>query len=151
MGLDMYLHAKRYLWGWEEDSEDVKVIAREVQKVAKIPDGFEVKEIVIKAGYWRKANQIHRWFVQNVQDGKDDCGDYYVSRQNLIDLRELCQKILENKDLATTELPTESGFFFGNTEYDDWYYQDLTETIEIVDRALTLDQHQWDFEYHSSW
>jgi hypothetical protein len=63
----------------------------------------------------------------------------------------LCQKILENKDLATTELPTESGFFFGNTEYDDWYYQDLTETIEIVDRALTLDQHQWDFEYHSSW
>jgi hypothetical protein len=149
MGLDMYLNAKRYLWSWQDESED-KTIANEVQKVAKIPHGFEVQEIVIKAGYWRKANQIHRWFVQNVQDGKDDCENYYVSRQDLIDLKELCQKILENKDLAATELPTESGFFFGNTEYDDWYYRDLTETIEIVDKALTLDQ-QWDFEYHSSW
>jgi hypothetical protein len=150
MGLDMSLNAKRHLWSWQDESED-KAIANEVQKVAKIPDGFEVQEIVIKAGYWRKANQIHRWFVQNVQEGKDDCGDYYVSRQNLIDLRDLCKKVLENKDLAPTELPTESGFFFGATKYDDWYYKDLTETIEIVDRALTLDQHQWDFQYHSSW
>jgi len=146
----MYLHAKRYLWPWQDGSDD-KTIADEVQKIAKISEDFEVKEIVIKAGYWRKANQIHRWFVQNVQDGKDDCGTYYVSRQCLIDLRDLCKKVSENKELAPTELPTESGFFFGNTEYDDWYYQDLAETIEIIDKALTLDQHQWDFEYHSSW
>lgn len=150
MGLDMYLHAKRYLWAWQDGSED-KTIANEVQKIAKISEDFEVKEIVIKAGYWRKANQIHRWFVQNVQDGKDDCGYYYVNRQNLIDLRDVCKRVSENKELAATELPTESGFFFGNTEYDDWYYQDLAETIEIIDKALTLDPAQWDFEYHSSW
>lgn len=150
MGLDMYLHAKRSLWAWLDESED-KTISKEVQKLANIPDVFEVREIVIKAGYWRKANQIHRWFVQNVQEGKDDCGNYYVSRQNLIDLRDLCNKVLKNKDLAPTELPTESGFFFGSKEYDDWYYQDLAETIEIIDNALTLDQQQWDFEYHSSW
>ena len=24
---------------------------------------------------WRKANAIHKWFVDNVQDGVDDCGD----------------------------------------------------------------------------
>jgi len=63
----------------------------------------------------------------------------------------LCKRVIENKDLAAIHLPTESGFFFGSTEYDDWYYQDLTETIEIIDKALTLDQSQWDFEYHSSW
>lgn len=150
MGLDMYLNAKRYLWSWSDESGD-KAIAEQIQQVANVPEDFEVQEIVIKAGYWRKANQIHRWFVQNVQDGKDDCGTYYVSRQHLIDLRDLCKKVSENKDLAPTELPTESGFFFGNTEYDDWYYQDLAETIEILDKALTLDQKQWDFEYHSSW
>ena len=150
MGLDMYLNAKRYLWAWSDESGD-KAIAEQIQKVAGVPEDFEVQEIVIKAGYWRKANQIHRWFVQNVQDGKDDCGTYYVGRQHLIDLRDLCKKVSENKDLAPTELPTESGFFFGNTEYDDWYYQDLAETIEIIDKALTLDQKQWDFEYHSSW
>ena len=150
MGLDMYLNAKRYLWSWQDESEDKK-IANEIQKTANIPDGFKVKQIEIEVGYWRKANQIHRWFVQNVQDGEDDCGYYSVSKQDLIDLRDLCKKIVENKELAATELPTESGFFFGNTEYDDWYYQDLAETIEIIDKALTLDHHQWDFEYHSSW
>jgi len=146
----MYLHAKRHLWSWQEESGD-KAIADEVKNIANIPDDFKVTEIKIEVGYWRKANQIHRWFVQNVQDGKDDCGDYYVSRQDLIDLKELCTNVIADKSLAPTELPTESGFFFGATEYDEWYYQDLTQTIEIIDKALTLDKHQWDFEYHSSW
>lgn len=150
MGLDMYLNAKRYLWSFADESED-KAIAKQIAQIANISNDFEVQEIVIKAAYWRKANQIHRWFVENVQEGTDDCGHYYVSRQNLIDLKELCNKVIANKDLASTDLPTESGFFFGATEYDDWYYNDLTETVEMIDKALTLDQHQWDFEYHSSW
>lgn len=149
MGLDMYLNAKRYLWTYSDKNED-SAVAKQIAQVANIPNDFEVQEIVIKAAYWRKANQIHRWFVENVQEGTDDCGHYYVSRQNLIDLKELCNKIIANKDLASTDLPTESGFFFGATEYDDWYYNDLSETVEMIDKALTLDQ-QWDFEYHSSW
>lgn len=149
MGLDMYLNAKRYLWSWNDESED-KNIASEIQKIAKIPEDFQVKEIKVEAGYWRKANQIHRWFVQNVQEGKDDCGNYDVGRQDLIDLRDLCKKVLADHSLAPTQLPTESGFFFGNTEYDDWYYKDLTETVETLDKALALG-NEWDYEYHSSW
>lgn len=149
MGLDMYLHARRYLWSFDKEREDSN-IAETVRELVKIPETFEVKEIKVEAGYWRKANQIHRWFVNNVQEGKDDCGNYYVDRQSLIDLKELCNKVLANRDLAPTDLPTESGFFFGNTTYDEWYYQDLTETIEIIDKALSLGQ-EWDFEYHSSW
>lgn len=149
MGLDMYLNAKRYLWSWNDESED-KTIAKGIQTVANIPDDFEVQEIKIKAGYWRKANQIHKWFVENVQSGTDDCGYYDVSRQDLIDLKELCNKVIANRDLAATTLPTESGFFFGATEYDDWYYNDLNETVEMLDKALNLGK-EWDFEYHSSW
>mgnify|MGYP007049617583 CR=1 FL=1 len=149
MGLDMYLNAKRYLWSWNDESED-KTIAKGIQTVANIPDDFEVQEIKIKAGYWRKANQIHKWFVENVQSGTDDCGYYDVSRQDLIDLKEICNKVIANKELAPTTLPTESGFFFGATEYDDWYYNDLSETVEMLDKALNLGK-EWDFEYHSSW
>lgn len=145
MGLDMYLYARRYLFT-KDDAE----IAEQVRDLANVPDGFEVKEIKLEAGYWRKANQIHRWFVHNIQEGKDDCGNYYVDRQSLKDLQELCNKVIHNKDLAATELPTESGFFFGNTEYDDWYYSDLSETVDIIDKALSLGR-EWDFEYHSSW
>lgn len=149
MGLDMYLNAKRHLWSWQDDSED-KRIATEVQKIADVPEDFEVEEIKIKAGYWRKANQIHRWMVQNVQDGEDDCGNYEVDRQDLTDLRDLCARVLADHSLAATELPTTSGFFFGTTEYDDWYFKDLEQTVEIINKALTLG-NEWYFEYHSSW
>jgi hypothetical protein len=144
MGLDMYLYAKRYLWSWDETSED-KTISDEVQKLAKIPSDFQVKEIKIEAAYWRKANQIHQWFVKTVQEGKDDCGYYDVGKQDLIDLRDLCAKVLADRSLAATELPTASGFFFGNTEYDDWYYQDLEQTVERLDKVLALG-NEWDFE-----
>jgi hypothetical protein len=147
MGLDMYLYARRHLWSFPEDGPDTQ-IAKEVASLVKTD--LEVSEVKVKAGCWRKANQVHRWFVQNVQEGTDDCGNYYVSRQNLIDLREICQRVMADKSLAPVEFPTTSGFFFGSTEYDDWYYNDLQETIDIVDKALTLDNN-WDFEYHSSW
>jgi hypothetical protein len=45
-------------------------------------------------GYWRKANHIHKWFVDNVQDGKDDCHEYYVSIKKLHELRDTCFDIL---------------------------------------------------------
>lgn len=145
MGLDMYLYARRYLY----KLEDVK-ITKAIREASSIPDNFEVKEIKIEAGYWRKANQIHRWFVFNVQNEEDDCGYYSVDRKDLTDLRDLCQRVIEDHDLAPSELPTTAGFFFGSTEYDDWYYQELQDTIEILDKALTLSE-DWDFEYHSSW
>jgi hypothetical protein len=147
MGLDMYLNAERYLWS--HDAGD-KQISENIGQLIGMPVCGNVKTVTVEAGYWRKANQIHRWFVQNVQDGKDDCGNYYVDRQSLIELKDLCKKVLENKDLASTLLPTESGFFFGNKEYDQWYFDQLKDTIEVIDNALAMSE-QWDFNYRSSW
>lgn len=149
MGLDMYLNAKRYLYSYNKEGGDGQ-LSEQVRELAKVPEGFDVKEIKVNAGYWRKANQIHRWFVNNVQEGKDDCDCYYVGRQDLIDLQALCNKVLQDHSLAPTDLPTESGFFFGETTYDDWYYSDLSETVDILDKALSL-SNEWEFEYHSSW
>ena len=148
MGLDMYLHAKRYLWSFSDESED-KTIANEVQKLAKIPEDFEVKEIVIKAGYWRKANQIHRWFVENVQDGVDNCGDYYVERNQLQELLDLCKIVRADHSQAEELLPSASGFFFGNTDYDEWYYNDIENTISVLEDAL--EDKNGEYYYTSSW
>ena len=41
--------------------------------------------------YWRKANAIHKWFVDNVQGGEDDCREYPVSNDQLIELRDTCK------------------------------------------------------------
>lgn len=49
---------------------------------------------------WRKANQIHNWFVQNVQDGVDDCGMYIVTGEDFILLNNLCKKVLDSSKLV---------------------------------------------------
>ena len=149
MGLDMYLYAKRYLCRYPEGNPDVQ-IAEEIADIAAVPKGFEVKEVKVEAGYWRKANAIHKWFVDKIQDGNDDCGYYYVHRERLVELRNTCQRILDFKHLAEGQLPTQPGFFFGSTEYDEEYYNDLAYTVQALDKAMTLTA-EWDFEYHSSW
>jgi hypothetical protein len=33
-------------------------------------------------------------------------------------------------------LPTQSGFFFGSTDYDEWYFNDVKEVLSWVDGVL---------------
>ena len=49
-------------------------------------------------------------------------------------------------------LPTSSGFFFGSTEYDGWYYDTLENTIEQCQKVI--DETDWNKEvviYTESW
>lgn len=134
-------------------------------------------------GYWRKANQIHNWFVENVQSGIDECQSSFVSREQLAFLLDLCKMVrmscnlvpgtitngyllaangtepiyqegmlIEDSFMAQICLPATSGFFFGSTEYEQYYVQDIDETIAILERVL----EETDFEkeevyYRASW
>lgn len=130
MGLDMYLYGVTMSFNNHDYNIGGKI------------DGTEI-------GYWRKANQIHNWFVENCQGGVDDCRDHGVYHEDLEELKKICEEILRNPKEAENLLPTQEGFFFGSTEYDDWYIQDLKDTIEIINRALSQDFDY--FLYHSSW
>lgn len=147
MGLDMYLSANRYVWNNEE------AIQKAVGDAISVPDWARVKGVTVEVGYWRKANHIHNWFVENVQNGVDDCGMYEVSMEQLNALRQVCVLVLESKDdeVSAKNLPTQSGFFFGSTAYDEYYYQDVEDTIKIIDHVLSLDFNAFTLEYHSSW
>jgi len=101
-----------------------------------------------EVGYWRKANAIHGWFVRNVQNNVDDCGDYTVTKDQLRNLLMACELVLHDPVMSSTYLPTTSGFFFGNTEYDQWYLNSLESTIEII-KPLIDDQDE--YYYSSSW
>lgn len=150
MGLDMYLTAERYLGFRDKLAEKVKANLT----FSGLPEieHMEIKRLVYEAIYWRKANAIHKWFVDNVQEGKDDCGRYYVSKENLIVLRDLCKRVLADKDNAAELLPPESGFFFGGTEIDQSYFDDINHTIESIEKLLAMPFiDDLSFEYHSSW
>jgi hypothetical protein len=149
MGLDMYLDKRTYVQYWEHNGdENYQVEVTKGGEPTKI-DPKKVKYIIEEAGYWRKANQIHQWFVENVQDGEDNCAEYYVGSDKLAELLDLCKKVQADNSLAEVLLPTASGFFFGGTQYDEWYFKDIDNTIQILEEALA--DKGGDFYYSSSW
>jgi len=145
MGLDMYLYATQYASPYfrPEVFSALKPLAADMPLVDNCPS----IEIKTPAAYWRKANQIHKWFVDNVQNGVDECQYSYVSIEQLKALRDLCQKALDTKDASL--LPPCSGFFFGSTDVDEYYWADIEDTIKQLDRCIA--KPEFDYEYHSSW
>ena len=127
---------------------------------------------------WRKANQIHNWFVKNCQNGVDDCERYVITVADLMKLKELCEKILtmtekhkemrytsygatekeevdvlcltlEGVEYASEHLPSRSGFFFGGTEYDAWYVWELENTVEQINDTLDTINCEYGFALNS--
>ena len=150
MGLDMYLDKRTYVKQWDhiDETKQYKVEVTRDGEPTNI-DPKKVKYIIEEAGYWRKANAIHKWFVDNCQDGVDDCRDAYVGFKELQTLLDLCRIVIIDKSKAEQLLPSTSGFFFGNTEYDEWYYNDIQNTIDILEKAL--EDKDGEYYYSSSW
>lgn len=147
MGLDSYLIAS--ISADKRDANYQKIIDTLRLKPDRNASWIDVNHNV---AYWRKANAIHSWFVKNVQDGVDDCRKVFVSRDQLEKLVDLCIDIKTNKLKPENDLPTQSGFFFGSTEYDDYYKQDLEYTIDVISSILmNPDYKEADFYYRSSW
>lgn len=159
----MYLSAKLFLWSSDKDKDN------ELKENIKKHTGLDLEpqEISFKIFQWRKANAIHNWFVENVQEGNDDCKEYYVDREQLKQLLEIINRILgksgdnkekiiaalDRKNLAEELLPTQSGFFFGDTEYDKDYFEDLERTQRILNDIFENEEKYKgiDFYYTSGW
>lgn len=136
MGLDMYLRKRIYIGANFEHNKIAGVIYLTQDSVPLKINLNKVTYIIEDCGYWRKANGIHAWFVQNVQDGEDDCKEYYVSKSKLEELLNICLQIKANPILAPELLPTQDGFFFGNTDYEEYYWDDIDLTINIINEIL---------------
>ena len=153
MGLDSYLYRVSYESGYKPDARYTQLIDLVQAQDVMVEHGAIVVRVTV--AYWRKANAIHQWFVTNCQDGEDDCRTAEVSREHLTELRDLCRDLLVEKDPAQAEdkLPPQEGFLFGSTEINDYYWEDLADTVRQLDRILTHtpeDSGDW-FEYHASW
>src|ERR1700740_712435 len=167
MGLDMYLHRRRYVQNWDFLPENQRWTYAITRGDGRVLTPGKLTYVLDEIAYWRKANQVHHWFVDIVQKGTDDCGEYYVRQDQLGDLfsrgrrifaadekiGKLVAKALDAsvgpeertafwekithlaadsepvKKLAHDLLPTQPGFFFSGTDYDEWYFYGLRETL----------------------
>jgi len=155
MGLDMYLKAEKHASGYSFSPEqDKEIYNRVVDSVGARPfadrDTPSV-DVTVAVGYWRKANAIHGWFVRECQDNVDECQQTWIPRDKLRELKDLCLEVLADKSKAEELLPTTQGFFFGSNDYDESYFQDLKQTVEITKKVLEEIPEGWDIYYRSSW
>lgn len=190
MGLDMYLDkCNRKAWGYKDmDIDKMKVnnpaLYEELKPFIVMRGEYHPWEsFFTKVGYWRKANAIHKWLVDNVQNEVDDCEYHEVSKEKIEELLEVCIKVrdgsnlvdgmiengytyengkkkpfmeegkyIANPELAEELLPTQDGFFFGSTNYDEYYMEDIEDTIDILQHALdTVDFDREMVVYSASW
>jgi len=149
MGLDMYLNAKLFVHDWNDTGKYDKM-KDEISATTGIK--LDPKYVEFEAAYWRKANAIHQWFVTNVQSGEDECKQHYVGREDLQILFDTVCKCLANKEQGPDTLPPQGGFFFGSTDIDKDYWEDLEDTRKQL-KALLEDKtlKNCDFYYQSSW
>ena len=162
MGLDQYLKAEMYFSAWEDNTDGkshyVDILSIMGMKDTKACQTTPSLTVTVNVGYWRKANQIHKWFVDNIQDGVDNCSSYRVERTQLQELLKLCINILNTKgekkmrQNAIKHLPTALGFFFGSTDVDSSYFSDLESTVHQLDQILHNTKFKKaTFYYQSSW
>lgn len=128
---------------------------------------------------WRKSNHIRKWFVDNIQVENDDCRSYYVSQENLLNFKKVLEKVIEiheqiksksstseperwykeisagHKEELEKILPVQSGFFFGSNEYGELYFNDVSWTLEELNKELIWLESNKElsvsYEYNSSW
>lgn len=183
MGLDMYLYRKTYVQRRDHIKPE-KQFSVSVQRGGKPFGGIDsgkVCYVTEQVGYWRKANAIHRWFVDNVQEGVDDCREAYVSREQLTELRDLCIHVLKAIELKAGKVHNGTKYkdgvktqiyedgevivdsriaedllptasgFFFGSKDYDQWY--ITDLRETVEiiEPLLIGEESGDFYYHSSW
>lgn len=180
MGLDMYLYREieTQNYNFVEPSKNVQILNIEpkvqdkefkelLQKAIEPDKAFYSPKITIIGKTWRKVNAIHNWFI-NKAGVEDDCTPFEIETEWLYELKDTTSEILnlyhahkveEASKLATLKMPTTSGFFFGSTDIDSYYFQNLEDTLEFLESETKLIEKFKDsnlsillsYEYRASW
>ena len=167
-------------WAHQKPEEQFEVIVKKGGVTYPNINPNRINNVEEEVMYWRKFNALHNWFVQNVQGGVDECQTSYVDREKIEELVGVLRQVKESleksakgvvevvggwrdgkeykvpletfldTEVAEELLPTASGFFFGGTEYDEYYFEQVVETLEVLEKELE-DEKAYDFYYHASW
>lgn len=163
--------------------EKVKItISGNKEKIKNI-NTKKVTYIEEEVAYWRKANQIHNWFIKNCGDNDFMARSISINDEKLEELLKTIILVLKDsklvkgkinngytfnkdgkkeeilidgkyiKDSTTAQklLPTSEGFFFGSTDYDEYYIQQLKYTKKVLENLLKENNSMSEYYYEASW
>ena len=107
----------------------------EEERVGKRQPKDPAKDLII--GYFRKHHSIHKWFVNNIQNGVDDCGRYEIQLKDIENLKELCEEIMSHvtKEKREPKFCTD----FNGVQHEIWQLDNYTvdeEGKNIIDEKL---------------
>lgn len=116
----MYAVRRHYVrqWDHQKPEERYSVVVTRGGKPVTCIQPERISEIKEEVMYWRKANHIHGWFVDNIQDGKDDCKSYFVTQEELRELLDVCERVIESSELV-------EGTVYAGTVYDQEHPEGL--------------------------
>lgn len=160
MGLDMYLIKRKKkqkgdLW----DFKDELVYWRKANAIHKYfcDIGKEIEEeqsyLIKKEDLENLVNLCDKLLKKVIlKDGKVSVGKRYISENDCWEDMLEDGKIVINPEVCEELLPTESGFFFGSTDYDEYYIRQIERTKNEIEQVLkSTDFDKDDIYYLASW
>ena len=183
MGLDMFLSYRRNLDGIPETVQramrkqvyiDSRPYTHMIQLIIENDMLDSVIDRDIKMGkpyeerimYWREANAIHKFIIDNCANGIDDGTPIQITIDVLKNLFARCETILGSSILksyiaddgsltdplaASLLLPLDDGFVFAS-DYDKRYVDTLKETVKVLKPIVEHPELYTDpIIYESSW
>lgn len=117
------------------------------QFIVKKRSGNEEHEIIIS---WRKENHLQNWFINHTdydEGTQEPSSEFGIEKieELLSDLKNV------NEKNADTIMPTRSGFFYGSTNYDEYYFSaiknEISELEEVIANHKEGDTYQYETWY----
>lgn len=164
MGLDMYFYARKTTyksfskWGKPDRAnevnypEDLKIFSDYIYdrnfKSVQTETSYQI-------GYFRKFNALHSYIVKTFADGIDNCQDIILYKEDVEQIKKVLDDVLnahQQVEKAKELLPTQSGFFFGGTDYDEFYFEDVKDAADLMQSFLdNFDFENYQLVYQASW
>lgn len=163
MGLDMYFYARKTTYKsfskWDNPEranevnypEDLKTFSDYIYdrnfKSVQTETEYQI-------GYFRKFNALHSYIVKTFANGVDNCQDILLYKEDVEQIKKVLDDVLEanTEEKAKELLPTQSGFFFGGTDYDEFYFEDVKDAADLMQSFLcNFDFENYQLVYQASW
>lgn len=155
MGLDMYFYLEKYESQLDFSDKEKVNYDEDLKELEKdiLERNFKSVQTRYQVGYFRKFNALHSYIVREFADGEDNCKPIFLS---VVEIEQMLSTLKEiTPDNASEVLPTQTGFFFGSQEYDEWYFEDVKYAIDLLEKMLKVlekdSKNRWSAYYEASW